>query len=347
MPVVSIVTPCYNTESFIADTIASVQNQTFEDWEHIVVDDGSTDASADIVQRAIDEDPTGRLRLHRQSNQGVSAARNRGLEVASTDSKYILFLDADDCLKPQMLEKMVQHLDRHPAASLAYCLFDKVNSSGEVLDRASPRQRYRSTLWKLHEVDATSHRTPALTAFEGKIIPSVSLIRRAHLGPWDLFDEDLNIQPNEDADAFARIAMSGPIHQVHYSLVRYRIHPSQSTQNQAPDTRTRLLEKWARAWPDLNRRQQRARRKIWLDYHGLVIPKLWIEEARRQRDRESPWRTVLFGLGAIARYVWYAPRRMISHVLFSNAPLDLTEGTSEEGARKAYLVTNLSQNKFL
>jgi len=128
---------------------------------------------------------------------------------------------------------------------------------------------------------------------------------------------------------------------VHHSLVRYRIHPSQSTQNQASDTRTRLLEKWARAWPDLNRRQQRARRKIWLDYHGLVIPKLWIEEARRQRDRDSPWRTVLFGLGAITRYLWYAPRRMISHVLFSNAPLDLTEGILEEGAHKAEPVTNL------
>lgn len=339
MPVVTIVTPCYNAESFIADTIQSVQRQTLTDWEYIVVDDGSIDASADIVQRAIDEDSSGRLSLLRQSNQGVSAARNRGLKVASPNSKYVLFLDADDCLKPRMLEVMVRHLDRYPAVSLAYCLFDKIDPLGQVLDRASSRQRYRPTFWGLQEVEDACHFTPTLTAFEGKIIPSVSLIRRSHLGPWEVFDEDLNIQPNEDADAFARIGVSGRIHQVHQALVQYRIHPSQSTQNQSSDTRTRLLEKWARSWPELDPLQQRARRATWLDYHGLVVPKLWMRAALQQQKNGALGRALLFRLGATLRYLWYAPRRMMTHLLRSDTSFDDSVSTSKQTVKKAASVS--------
>ena len=97
---ISIVIPLYNKEHYIEDTIKSVLAQTYSNWEAIIIDDGSTDASAKIVQSI----PDSRIRLYQQANQGVSKARNHGIELATGD--YIAFLDADDQWKPNYLETM-------------------------------------------------------------------------------------------------------------------------------------------------------------------------------------------------------------------------------------------------
>lgn len=94
MPKVTIVIPLYNTEAFIADALESVLAQTFTDWECIVVNDGSTDRSAEIVEEYVKKDA--RIRLIHQPNQGVCGARNAGAAHASPDSQYLFFLDADD-----------------------------------------------------------------------------------------------------------------------------------------------------------------------------------------------------------------------------------------------------------
>ena len=98
---VSIITPCYNAEKFIGKAIESVRAQTFTDWEHIIVDDGSTDNSAEIIASYTEIEP--RLKLIRQSNNGMCMTRNNGFKFCSEQSQYLLFFDADDCLEPQML----------------------------------------------------------------------------------------------------------------------------------------------------------------------------------------------------------------------------------------------------
>lgn len=123
-PRISIVMPCYNCATHLPASIGSVMAQTFADWELIVVDDGSSDASAAIVA-AID-DP--RIHLIRQANAGVSAARNRALDEAG--GEYIAFLDADDTWVPTFLEKMAAALDAEAHAVLVYCGWQNLGLPG-------------------------------------------------------------------------------------------------------------------------------------------------------------------------------------------------------------------------
>ena len=110
MPEVSVVIPLYNKAPYIARALASVIIQTRQDFEVIVLDDGSTDDGAEIARRF--DDP--RIRVIRQENSGVSAARNRGIEAARTD--FIAFLDADDEWTPTHLETLLRLRGKYPLA---------------------------------------------------------------------------------------------------------------------------------------------------------------------------------------------------------------------------------------
>ncbi|CEK16915.1 glycosyltransferase family 2 protein, partial [Chthonomonas calidirosea] len=112
MPKVSVITPMYNAERFIGATIESVRAQTLQDWEHIVVDDGSTDGSTEVVKRYLPLEP--RLKLVQQPNGGVSKARNRGFCESSPESDYIVFFDADDIMEAEMLQTLADYLDVNP-----------------------------------------------------------------------------------------------------------------------------------------------------------------------------------------------------------------------------------------
>ena len=100
---ITLIIPLYNAARFIAETLQSVQAQTYTDWECLVIDDGSTDNGAEIVQRIAQADT--RIRYVYQSNAGPSVARNHGLRLAKGD--YIQFLDADDWFPPQRFENML------------------------------------------------------------------------------------------------------------------------------------------------------------------------------------------------------------------------------------------------
>jgi glycosyltransferase involved in cell wall biosynthesis len=108
-PAVTVVVPLYNKAATIERSIRSVLAQTFADFELIVVDDGSTDGSPELVERAF-SDP--RLTVHRQANAGPAAARNQGIRLSS--APLITFLDADDEWTPALLETAVAKLAEHP-----------------------------------------------------------------------------------------------------------------------------------------------------------------------------------------------------------------------------------------
>ncbi|NEO88905.1 MAG: glycosyltransferase family 2 protein [Moorea sp. SIO3G5] len=117
LPLVSVIIPAYNTEQFIEITLQSVLSQTYKNLEVIVVDDGSQDRTAEIVQSIAEEDQ--RVILLQQPNLGVAAARNLGIQNAKGD--YIAPLDADDIWYPQNLEKqMKRFLATDPAVGLVY-----------------------------------------------------------------------------------------------------------------------------------------------------------------------------------------------------------------------------------
>lgn len=134
-PLVSIITPAYNAERFIRETIASVQGQTYSNWEIIVADDGSSDRTADIVGELAASDARIRLvRLQRNTGPatGPARARNAALDLARGD--LIAFLDSDDLWLPTKLERQVKlMLDR--GAALSYTAYRRIDADGTVSGR--------------------------------------------------------------------------------------------------------------------------------------------------------------------------------------------------------------------
>lgn len=103
---VSIITPCYNGAKHVAETIKSVLAQTYQNWEMIIVDDGSKDNSAEIVNSFVTRD--NRIKLFQQPNGGSAAARNNGIRRA--EGQYIALLDADDLWMPEFLEEQIRFM---------------------------------------------------------------------------------------------------------------------------------------------------------------------------------------------------------------------------------------------
>lgn len=111
-PHVSIITPAYNAARYLPQAVASVLEQSFQDWELIIINDGSTDATRDYLDTLTDP----RIRVIHQENGGVSRARNAGLECAR--GAFVTFMDADDALPRESLAVRVRYLDAHPEVTV-------------------------------------------------------------------------------------------------------------------------------------------------------------------------------------------------------------------------------------
>ena len=142
---VSIITPAFQAESTIEETIASVQQQTYPHWEMLIVDDRSPDETYTLVSRLAQQDP--RIRpLRHAENQGPSAARNTALSVAQ--GRYIAFLDSDDLWLPEKLELQLQFM-REQSAALSFTQFRRISQHGERIGHLIqiPRRiRYQNLL---------------------------------------------------------------------------------------------------------------------------------------------------------------------------------------------------------
>jgi len=190
-PLVSILIPCHNASSWIAQTLDSALAQTWPHIEIIVVDDGSRDDSAAIVEHYA---PRG-IRLVTQSNRGASAARNRALSLSSGD--FIQFLDADDLISPQKIGRQLAMLATRPTGALATCRWGRFETSPDSA-RFVDHDVFRDFLpidWLLH-----------CTAGARMMHPAAWLIPRAiaeKAGPWD---ETLSL--NDDGEYFARVVLA-------------------------------------------------------------------------------------------------------------------------------------------
>lgn len=145
---VSIVTPAYNAARFIGETIASVQAQTYAQWELLIVDDVSQDETCDIVERAARKDERIRL-IRRDVNGGPGESRNTALEAAR--GRYVAFLDSDDLWLPEKLERQLAFMRRNQVV-ISYTEFRRIPENGadmgrriEVPERLSYRELLKNT----------------------------------------------------------------------------------------------------------------------------------------------------------------------------------------------------------
>lgn len=114
---VSIITPSYNQANFLSETLDSVLKQDYQNWECIIIDDGSTDNTKEIAQKYCSKDK--RFKYIKQENQGPSVARNNG--ILNSSGKYILPLDSDDLISKDYLQEAVDILEKKPKIKLVYC----------------------------------------------------------------------------------------------------------------------------------------------------------------------------------------------------------------------------------
>jgi glycosyltransferase involved in cell wall biosynthesis len=185
-PLVTVVMAAYNAEVYIRESLLSATRQTYPALEIVVVDDGSTDRTADIVSELAAADP--RIRLIRQPNLGVAAARSRAIEASS--GEFIAPLDSDDLWAPTKVAQQVTRLEGAGGQTgLVYCWWAWIDSQGAVLDR-SPRWRVEGrVLESLVEVNFTGcasvplFRRSCLEAVGGY---RVQLRRHGSCEDWDL-----------------------------------------------------------------------------------------------------------------------------------------------------------------
>ena len=212
IPKVSVVIPCYNSIRYIAETMDTVLNQTHQDFEVLVINDGSTDETPNWVKQLSEKEP--RVRMISQPNRGLPAARNTGIKHAL--GEYIAILDSDDLWEPTKLAKQVNSLDNNPEAGLCYTWTALADSDGIATGRLAASNA-EGNVWR------------AMTEMNIVCCGSTPLIRRCCFDDVGLFDENLRF--SEDWDMWWRIAAKYTFTVVKEPLIRYRQHQSNMSKN--------------------------------------------------------------------------------------------------------------------
>jgi glycosyltransferase involved in cell wall biosynthesis len=198
---VSVIIPLYNKAKYITRTLRSVAGQTFEDFETIIVDDGSSDGSGELAS----EFPDRRFRVLRQANAGPGAARNRGIKEAR--GEVIAFLDADDEWMPEYLEsglKMLAEFGPEVAAVTSGYLIQPDNISSEPLWR----KRGLSTGALRVTPDISCHKLAHLAAF---MAPSTTIFRRAMIERWGGFYAKNSCRYAEDQQLCLKVLLNDAV----------------------------------------------------------------------------------------------------------------------------------------
>ena len=130
-PLVSVIMPCYNMEPYISETIASVQRQTYPHWELLIVDDASTDLTAELVKKLQNEDD--RIQFFvKPEHSGIADTRNQCLSMAK--GRFLAFLDADDVWHPNKLERQLAFMMEHHIG-FSYSSYDCIDDTGKPLEK--------------------------------------------------------------------------------------------------------------------------------------------------------------------------------------------------------------------
>jgi len=270
LPSISVVIPCFNARRWIVAAVRSVLAQDWPDLEIVVVDDGSTDGSAELVSQHFPQ-----VRLLRRANAGVAAARNAGVEHSR--GEWIAFLDADDIWLPGKLKRQWQALSEEPTSCMA-CSGWQVWTSEEpepdpafiaaLVDAGGDPSRWQGPSGWIY---------PDLL-LSCEVWTSTVLVKRQLLDEVGGFDPTLRV--GEDLDLWLRTSRQTPIVRVPAPLALYRMHPSSITKGApAENYEARVIERavvrWglaspdgrAAAWCDV----QRTLARTWDDYAGAQL----------------------------------------------------------------------------
>lgn len=269
-PTVSVVIPCYNAERYIVATIESVLAQRHPGIEIIVVDDGSSDRSVDLVRATFPA-----VRVVQQANQGVAAARNNGIRLATGD--WIAFVDADDIWLEGKLDAQLAQLAANPGCRMNYCAWQVWPS-----DSPAPTPAYLAELGQ-----AAGERArwdgPSGWVYTDLLLDCVVWTSTV-LAHRSLFDEigafDTSLRVGEDYDLWLRTSRVTQILRVARPYALYRIHPASITHSRPTDNYRakvigRALAQWGLQSPDGRQADakavQRMLAKSWSDFAAALL----------------------------------------------------------------------------
>lgn len=246
LPRVTVIMPAFNAAKYISESIASVQQQTMHDWELIVVDDGSTDNTAEIVSKHAVGDC--RIRFYHQDNGKQGKARNLALSHAQAD--WVAFLDADDLWLPDKLSRQLEISKLHPEVDL---IFTGGESFNKDLGEIEEVKLSRYGLLDRDEIYAA--------ILKGYSLPVLSvLVKRSWVKKVGGFGEDLPMQNAEDYQLWLKLADAGiKMYGLNERLFSYRIHSQQTTFQDGINLPNVI---WALHYVDLNRVTKKDKKRL-------------------------------------------------------------------------------------
>ncbi|MGH7230059.1 MAG: glycosyltransferase family 2 protein [Nitrospiraceae bacterium] len=269
MPLVSVVIPAYNGVSrYLEQAITSVLQQSFRDWELVVVDDASSDETAHLVAAY-----TQARYVRRQKNGGQATARNDGARLGT--GIFLAFLDQDDLWEPTFLEEMKTALERHPDTAIIHSDGFQVNERNEVMEYDGA-MKHRASITQLLRGDHD-------TATSG------SLFRKTCFDTVGGYDERLFIW--EDIDLAIRLYQRYPIVHLPKPLYRHRLY-SRNVSRDIPSERALLgrryfLDKHGASCKS-GTREARALNRDWAHYYG-DLGKHHLREGKIMEGRQAFW----------------------------------------------------------
>lgn len=234
---VSVVIPAYNHEKYIAETIASVLAQTYEFFELIIVNDGSTDKTEDVVCSFDDR----RIKYYRQDNQGAHVALNKGIDIAS--GQYLTILNSDDIYLPDRIKQCVEFLDNNEAYST---VISKVSGINEGSLPVSKRDSVHIKAWldwyeKALTFFENDQFMPNLFSKNILITTSNYFIRKSVL---DKIGGFIPLRYAHDWDMLLRISGETKIHLMDEVLLKYRIHSANTVLEVNSEARVKFEVNW-------------------------------------------------------------------------------------------------------
>jgi glycosyltransferase involved in cell wall biosynthesis len=207
MPTVSVIIHTFNNEKFIAETIESVLKQTYNDYEIIVVDDGSEDGTRDALLPYMQD-----IRYHYKENGGIASAKNAGISLSKAE--FIAFLDHDDLWVPDKLKIQMEYFSANPQVGLVYAKYTSFRDGKEL--RTKPEKGYSG--WIFKELLSKSF-----------IQTSTVVVKRECLNAVGPYDESFTL--GDEYDMFLRVAKRFQCGFVDKELTRYRVHETNASKN--------------------------------------------------------------------------------------------------------------------
>lgn len=223
MPLVSVAVPLYNSQRYVAACIESVLNQSHADWELVIVDDGSTDTSADIAQDYARQDDRIQVLFHEEhANKGVSVTRRKA--IAHSRGDYIALLDADDVFEPTKLERQLQSAAMHPDCIVFHCGAHCIDTNGTNIEGLNWTNDFNAFA---DHARVYSFRDDAGFLQRNSVLNSSAMVRATALKQLPFGFEQLF--QYEDWTLWVLLSGQGPFFVQSDRLVQYRLHDGSAT----------------------------------------------------------------------------------------------------------------------